>query len=176
MANDYQDMAKIILQIQQMQQQNGLRLKSPLGQGYYPMDNTFAPPGYRLNEAPGPYQVAGDVVPFRGRPQRGEVPGLPATGPAGGRMGGGVVPMQGNSLGGWLQSRGLSADKVRQTLELQKQHGIPDSMIKHERMVWEQAKAREQATLDKKTGVDPGHRKAFEDAARNYYSRPRNED
>lgn len=49
MATDYNEMANIIRQIQEMQIQNGLRLKSPLGQGYYPMDNTPAPPGYRLN-------------------------------------------------------------------------------------------------------------------------------
>jgi hypothetical protein len=117
-------------------------------------------------------ELVGDVIPFRSRPQRGEVPGLPVTGPAGGRMGG-SVPMQGNSLGSWLSQRGLSADKVRQTLELQKQHSISDNMIKHERLVWEQNKAREQAILDKKTGVDPELRKAFEDAAK---MRPRNED
>jgi hypothetical protein len=47
------DMASIIAQIQQMQVQNGLRNVSPLGQGYYPMDNSPAPPGYRMNENQG---------------------------------------------------------------------------------------------------------------------------
>ena len=47
---DYKEMARIIAQIQQMQIQNGLRNVSPLGQGYYPMDKSPAPPGYRLNE------------------------------------------------------------------------------------------------------------------------------
>jgi hypothetical protein len=118
-------------------------------------------------------ELVGDVIPFRNRPQRGEVPGLPATGPAGGRMGGSAVPMQGNSLGSWLSQRGLSADKARQTLELQKQHGIPDARIKYERNLYEQQKAADQARLDKKHGIDPELRKAFEDAAK---MRPRNED
>jgi hypothetical protein len=48
--NDPRELANIIAQIQQMQQQNGLRLKSPLGQGYYPMNPTPAPPGYRMNQ------------------------------------------------------------------------------------------------------------------------------
>jgi hypothetical protein len=34
-----------------------------------------------------PLQFVGDVVPFRNRPQRGEVPGIPATGPMAGRYG-----------------------------------------------------------------------------------------
>jgi len=53
-------MAEIIAKIQQMQIQNGLRGVSPLGQGYDPMDNSPAPPGYRLNQVAPNMRVAAD--------------------------------------------------------------------------------------------------------------------
>jgi hypothetical protein len=38
----------------------------------------------------GVIQPVGDVIPFRRRPQRGEVPGIPETGPMGGGGSGGI--------------------------------------------------------------------------------------
>jgi hypothetical protein len=113
--------------------------------------------------------LIGDVVPFG---KRNMYPGMGTEG---------ARPYQGGSgrrvtetpLNEWLYQRGVPAHKIGQTLELQRQHGLSDAMIKHERLVYEQGKARAQAALDKKTGVSPDLRDEFMRASR---SQPENQD
>jgi hypothetical protein len=104
-------------------------------------------------------QPVGDVVPFRKvmPDQRGEI-AAPYRGGAG--------RGQETSLNQWLLERGVPADRVAKTLEVQRQHGISDAMIKHERLVYEQQKAREQAARDKAVGIPPELRAEFMAAAR----------
>jgi hypothetical protein len=73
----------------------------------------------------------------------------------------------------WLYERGVPAHKIGQTLELQRQHGLSDAMIKHERLVYEQGKAREQAMRDREQGVPSELRDAFMKASR---LQPENQD
>jgi hypothetical protein len=68
-------------------------------------------------------RLAGDVIPFRNRPQRGEVPGIPATGPMpGGRGGHGeviarypnILDRLGNQRPGTYGSRWRDPGQVRE--------------------------------------------------------------
>jgi hypothetical protein len=69
---------------------NGLRHHPEFGVPTNPMPQSEMDAGFHENPYHEPgvaMQLAGDVVPFRNRPQRGEVPGIPATGPMAGRYG-----------------------------------------------------------------------------------------
>jgi hypothetical protein len=102
--------------------------------------------------------LIGDVVPFRQTmpEQTGEI----------------VAPYRGGGkqtetpLNNWLLERGVPMHQIGKTLEVQRAHGLSDAAIKHQRLVYEQNKAREQAALDRKNGIPQELRDAFMAASR----------